>query len=57
MFTVDTKLRIAQYKILNNILFLNEMLFKFKKGESLFFCKVEDETYINLFDGCKKASL
>lgn len=37
MFTVDTKLRIARYKILNNILFLNEMLFKFKKGESLFF--------------------
>ena len=28
MVTVDTKLRVFQYKILNNILFVNKMLFK-----------------------------
>ena len=28
--TIDTNLRIFQYKILNNVLYLNEKLFKFK---------------------------
>ena len=49
MVTIDTKLRIFQCKILNNILFVNKMLFKFRKVESplCFFCKAEDETYIS----------
>ena len=49
MVTIDTKLRIFQYKILNNILFVNKMLFKFRKVESPLcsFCKAEDETYIS----------
>ena len=34
MVTVDTKLRVFQYKILNNILFVNKTLFKFRKVES-----------------------
>ena len=29
MVTVETKLRVFQYKILNNILFVNKILFKF----------------------------
>ena len=29
--TMDTKLRIFQYEILNNVLYLNEKLFRFKK--------------------------
>ena len=28
--TIDTNLRIFQYKILSNVLYLNEQLFKFK---------------------------
>ena len=49
MVTIDTKLRIFQYKILNHILFVNKMLFKFRKVESPLcsFCKAEDETYIS----------
>ena len=49
MVTIDTKLRIFQYKILNNILCVNKMLFKFRKVESPLcsFCKAEDETYIS----------
>ena len=46
MITVDTKLRVFQYKILNNILLVNKILFKFRKVESPLcsFCKAEDET-------------
>ena len=56
MLTVDTKLSVSQFKILNNILFANKMLFKLKKVESLLcsFCKAEDETYILLFYRCEK---
>ena len=56
MVTVNTKLRVFQYKILNNILFVNKMLFKFSKVESplCYFCKAEDETYIHLFHRCGK---
>ena len=59
MVTVDTKLRVFQYKILNNILFVNKMLFKFRKVESPLcsFCKAEDETYIHLFYRCTKTSI
>ena len=31
---VDTNLRMFQYKSLNNILFLNKLLFKFEKAQS-----------------------
>ena len=56
MVTVSTKLRVFQYKILNNILFANKMVSKFKKVESplCYFCKDEDETYIHLFHRCGK---
>ena len=63
MVTVDTKLRVCQYKILNKILFTNKMLFKLKKVESLLwfncdsFCKAADETYIHLFRRCRKTSI
>ena len=58
MVTVDTKLRVFQYKIVNNILFVNKMLFNFRKVESPFcsFCKAEDETCIHLFYRCRKTS-
>ena len=44
------KIKSFQYKILNNILFVNKMLFKFRKVASPLcsFCKAGDETYIHL---------
>ena len=32
--SIDTNLRMSQYKILNNFLFLNNSLFKFEKVQS-----------------------
>ena len=42
----DTNLRMFQYKIMNNILFLNKLLFKFKKVPPPLcsFCNSADET-------------
>ena len=59
MVTVDTKSRVFQYKILNNILFVNKMLFKLRKVELPLcsFCKAEDETYMYLFYRCRKTSI
>ena len=56
MVTVKTKLTVFQHKILNNILFVNKMLFKLRKVESslCFFCKAEDKTFLHLFDRCWK---
>ena len=44
--SIDTNLLMFQYKILNNILFLNKLLFKFKKVPSPLcsFCNSADET-------------
>ena len=49
--TIDKNLCIFQYKILNNVLCLNEKSFKFKIVSSprYAFCNSEDETVINLF--------
>ena len=57
--TVDTNLRIFQYKILNNVLYLNEKLFRFKKISCPLcsFCQSENETPIHLFHGCIKTDL
>ena len=56
--TVDTNLRIFQYKILNNMLYLNEKLFSFKKISCPLcsFCQHENETPIHLFHGCIKTN-
>ena len=53
------KLRVFQYKTLNNILFVNKMLFKLRKAESPLcsYCKNKDETYIHLFYMYKKTSV
>ena len=57
--TVDTKLRVFQYKILKNILFVNKMLFKVRKVQSPSYpyCKRKDETYIHLFYRYGKTSI
>ena len=51
MVAIDTKLRVFQCKIVNDILFVNKMLLKIRKVESPLssFCKAEAETYLHLF--------
>ena len=46
MVTVDTKLKVFQQKIINNIFFVNKMFFKLRKVESPLcsFYKDEDAT-------------
>ena len=52
--TIETKMRIFQYKILNNILYLNKKLCKMGLVETQLcsFCKENDETLIHLFVWC-----
>ena len=52
--TIDTTLRIFQYKILHNVLYLNEKLFIFKKTLSPLcsFCGLVDETPNHVFGEC-----
>ena len=54
--TIDSHTRIFQYKILNNILFLNNRLFKMNivNSELCSFCEVEPETIIHLLCSCRK---
>ena len=49
--TKDSTLRAFQFKLLNNVLYLNKMLFKFGKSGSPLcsFCNVKDETPFYLF--------
>ena len=58
-FTEDKNLRIFQYKILNNVLQLNEKLFRFKKISCPLcsFCHSENEILIHLFHGYIKINL
>lgn len=55
--TLDTNLRIFQYKILHNVLYLNKMLYKFKKIDSPLcsFCNADDETPLHLFFSCSES--
>ena len=55
--TVDTKLRIFQYKIVSNVLYLNEKLLDLKRFPLCSFCQSENETLIHLFHGCIKTNL
>ena len=50
----STKIRAFQYKILNNVLYLNDKLFLFGNSETklCYFCKKENETIIHLFHNC-----
>ena len=56
---MDTNLRIFQYKILNNVLYLNEKLFRFNNilCPLCSFCQSENETPIHFFHGCSKTNL
>ena len=52
--TIESSSRSFQYKILNNILYLNDRLYKFKAVTSPLcsLCKVENESLIHLFCQC-----
>ena len=52
--SLETKVGLFQYKLLNNILYLNQMLFKSRKAGSLLrsFCKTIDKTSLKLFCQC-----
>ena len=52
--TVDTTIRVFQYNLLNNVLFLNKILYRFRiSQESLCsFCSLEKETPVHIFYSC-----
>ena len=53
--TLYTKLREFQYKLLNRIIYTNEMPFKFRKIDSpCYFCEDEPETLDHFFFYCSK---
>ena len=54
--TKDSRLRVFQYKLLNNVLYLNKMLFRFGKIDSPLcsFCKTIDKTPLRFFYNCTK---
>ena len=49
--TINTKLFVFQYRILNNVLYLNKMLFTFGKVKFPLcsFCQSSEETAVHLF--------
>ena len=52
--TINTRLRVFQYKVLNNALYLNKHVYIFKLSETKLcsFCNQEDETIIHLSANC-----
>ena len=54
--TTDSRIRIFQFNILRNVLYLNKKLYKISSPECSF-CKREEETTIHLFYICKKRKL
>ena len=55
--SIDTNLRMFQYRILNNILYLNKQLFIFNKklNKLCSYCRLHDETTNHIFVECKFA--
>ena len=55
--TLDANLRIFQYGLLNNVLYLNNMLFRFKKVDFPLrsYCNEEEKTPLYVFHSCLKA--
>ena len=51
--------RVRQYKLSNNVLYLNKMLFRFGKIDSVLYfpCKMVDVTPLHLFYNCTKTKL
>ena len=53
--TLDSKLRVFQYKVLNNILYLNKSLYEMKLADAPLctFCQREEEIINHLFPECE----
>ena len=56
ILTKNTSLRAFQYKVLNNVLYLNHKLFQFKVSTTSLcsYCNKHDETIQHLFRTCNK---
>ena len=56
-FQMTTILGMFQYKILNNILYLNKQLFIFDENDTKLcsYCRLQDETINHIFVKCKFA--
>ena len=57
--TKDSRLRLFQYKLLKNVLYLKKILFSFGKADSPLcsFCKMIDQAPLHLFHNCTKTKL
>ena len=57
--TVDTTIRIFQYKLLKNVLLLNKMLYRFEISQDslCFICSLEEETPIHIFYSCNDTQI
>ena len=55
--TLETKIRIFQYKLLNNVLYLNKKVFQFGiiSQSKYSFCELYDETLLHIFYKCTYA--
>ena len=53
--TLEMKIRIFQYKLLNNVLYLNKNLFQFSiiSGSKCSFCKLYDETPYHIYTNAR----
>lgn len=54
-----SKLQVFQYELLNNVLYLQKMLFRFGNTDSppYYSCKMVNETPLNLLYNCTKTKL
>ena len=57
--TKYSRLQVFQYKLLSNVLYLNQMLFRFGKIDSTLcsFCKMTEENALHLFYNCIKTKV
>ena len=57
--TANSYLRCFNYKIINNVLYLNKKLFQFGKTQSPLcsFCHTEAETALHVFDKCEATKI
>ena len=57
--TVDTTIRIFQYKLLNNVLFLNKMLYRFGISQNSLCssCSLKEETPMHIFYSCNHTQI
>ena len=57
--TVDTTISVFQHKLLNNVLFLNKMLYRFGISQDLLcsFCCLEEETPMHIFYSCNHTQI